>query len=114
VNNDLSALTPEIITKAALKGDRFSIDFWNAVGERIGVTLAGIVNLLNPERIIIGGGVAGAGELIFRSIRKTVDVRALPIPGKAVKILKAKLGNDAGIIGAAALFFYPGTAGRCK
>ena len=114
VNNDLSALTPEIISKAALKGDRLSIDFWSTVGERIGVTLAGIVNLLNPDRIIIGGGVADAGEPLFRSIRKTVGERALPVPGKAVKILKAKLGNDAGIIGAAALFFYPGTRGRCK
>ncbi len=114
VNNDLSAMTPEIISKAALKGDRLSIDFWNTVGERIGVTLAGIVNLLNPERIIIGGGVADAGEPLFKSIRRTVGERALPVPGKAVKILKAKLGNDAGIIGAAALFFYPETRGRCK
>lgn len=114
INNDLSALTPEVISKAALKGDRLSIDFWNTVGERIGVTLAGIVNLLNPDRIIIGGGVADAGDPLFKSIRNTVDERAMPVPGKAVKILKAKLGNDAGIIGAAALFFYPGTRGRRK
>ena len=114
VNGDLSALTPEVISKAAQKRDRLSIDFWDTVGERIGVTLAGIVNLLNPERIIIGGGVADAGEFLFKSIRKTVNERALPVPGKAVKILKAKLGNDAGIIGAAALFFNPETRGRCK
>ncbi|OGX30084.1 MAG: hypothetical protein A3F87_02770 [Omnitrophica WOR_2 bacterium RIFCSPLOWO2_12_FULL_51_24] len=107
VNGDLSAITPEVISKAALKGDRLSIDFWNTVGKRIGVTLAGIVNLLNPERIIIGGGVAEAGEPLFKSIRKTVHERALPVPKKAVKILKARLGNEAGVIGAAALFFNP-------
>lgn len=105
VNGDLSAITPEVISKAALRGDRLSINFWNTVGKRIGVTLAGIVNLLNPERIIIGGGIADAGEPLFRSIRKTVNERALPVPKKAVKILKSKLGNDAGVIGAAAQFF---------
>lgn len=105
VDGDLSAITPEIISKAALKGDRLSIDFWDTVGTRIGVTLAGIVNLLNPERIIIGGGVAEAGEPLFRSIRKTVKERALPVPRRAVKILRARLGNEAGVIGAAALFF---------
>ena len=105
VDGDLSAITPEIISKAALKGDRLSIDFWDTIGRRIGVALAGIVNLLNPEKIIIGGGVADAGEPLFRSIRRTVNERALPVPKKAVKILKAKLGNDAGVIGAAALLF---------
>lgn len=105
VHDDLSAITPEVISKAALNGDRLSIDFWDTVGKRIGVTLAGIVNLLNPERIIIGGGVADAGKPLFKSIRNTVNERALPVPRKAVKILKAKLGNEAGVIGAAALFF---------
>jgi len=105
VGGDLSAITPETISKAASKGDRLSLDFWKMVGKRIGVTLTGVVNLLNPERIIIGGGVANAGEPLFRSIRQTVSERALPVPRKAVKIVKARLGDDAGIIGAAALFF---------
>ena len=105
VDGDLSEITPEVISRAARKGDRLSIDFWNTVGKRIGVTLAGIVNLLNPERIIIGGGIADAGEPLFKAIRKTVKERALPVPRRAVKILKAKLGNEAGVIGAAALFF---------
>ncbi|MFA5334444.1 MAG: ROK family protein [Candidatus Omnitrophota bacterium] len=100
-----SLLSPESISIAARKGDKASIELWDRVGKRIGTTLAGIVNLLNPEKIIIGGGVAGAGELIFGPIRKTVKRRAMPVPGRAVRILKAKLGNDAGVIGAAALFF---------
>lgn len=112
VKDDLSAITPEVISKAAKEGDRLSIAFWNAVGKRIGVTLSGIVNLLNPERIIIGGGIAEAGDMLLKPIRETVNKRALPVPRKAVKILKAGLGNDAGIIGAAALFFYPKVSKR--
>jgi len=100
-----SLLSPESISIAARKGDKASIELWDRVGKRIGTTLAGIVNLLNPEKIIIGGGVAEAGELVFGPIRKTVKRRAMPVPGRAVRILKAKLGNDAGVIGAAALFF---------
>jgi len=102
---NVSAITPETITQAALKGDKFSIDFWNKVGRRLGITLTGVINLLNPERIIIGGGIADAGQLLFGPIRRTVNERALPIPRRAVKIVKAKLGNDAGVIGAASLFF---------
>ncbi len=105
VKGDLSSVTPEIISSAARKGDKAAIALWDKIGKRIGTTLSGIVNLLNPEMIIIGGGVADAGEPLFGPIRQTVKRRSMRVPGRAVKILKAKLGNDAGMIGAAALFF---------
>ncbi len=108
VKGDLSLITPEIISQAAKKNDALAIECWQTVGRRIGVTLAGVVNLLNPERIIIGGGLANAGEILFKAIRDTVSERALPVSKGAVKIVKARLGNDAGMIGAAALFFYAG------
>ena len=57
----------------------------------------------NPDRIIIGGGVAEAGEFLFRSIRRTLEVRALDFPMKGLHVVKAKLGNDAGVIGASVL-----------
>jgi glucokinase len=62
VKGDLSQITPELISKAARRGDRAAIALWERIGGRIGVTLSGIVNLLNPEMIIIGGGVADAGN----------------------------------------------------
>ncbi len=105
VKGDLSLITPEIISRAAKKNDALAIDCWRTTGRRIGVTLSGVVNLLNPEKIIIGGGLANAGEVLFKAIRDTVSERALPVSRSAVKIVKAKLGNDAGIIGAAALLF---------
>ena len=107
VRGNLSLVTPEVISAAAKKKDALSIECWRRVGRRIGVTLSGVINLLNPEKIIIGGGIADAGEALFKAIRDTVNERALPVSKGAVKIVKAKLGNDAGIVGAAALFFLP-------
>jgi len=104
VKGDLSMITPEVISKAAKKKDALAVESWRTVGRRIGVALSGVINLLNPEKIIIGGGMADAGEVLFKAIRDTVDKRALPVSKGAVKIVKAKLGNDAGIAGAAALF----------
>jgi glucokinase len=105
VNGNLSSITPEVISDAANRNDKLAIAFWKEVGERVGIVLSGIINLLNPERVIIGGGLANAGVALFKSIRDTVDERALPIHKRTVKIVKARLGADAGIVGAAALFF---------
>lgn len=103
VNNKLSKITPRVITEAAKKGDKFAICVWRNTGENLGIVLAGIVNFFNPERIVIGGGVAKAGKLLFDSIIKTVRLRAMELPGKKVKIVRARLGEDAGVIGAAIL-----------
>lgn len=106
VKGDISKITPEIISKAGRKGDKFAKKVWVDVGEKIGIGLAGVVNLLNVEKIIIGGGVAEAGKILFDSIKKTINTRAMKLPAKTVKIVKAKLGYDAGLIGAATLVLY--------
>lgn len=103
VKDDLSKVNPEILSMAVRKGDLLAKEAWQGVGRHIGNCLAGIVNLLNPEMIIIGGGIAGAGEILFDTIRKTVKERAMPVPAQAVKIVPAKLKEDAGLIGAAVL-----------
>jgi len=101
--NRLPDITPELLTQAATKGDLFAKKKWQEMGEHIGNGLVGVVNLLNPELIIIGGGMAEAGRFIFGSIRKTLNKKAMKIQKAAVRIVKAKLGNDAGVIGAAEL-----------
>jgi glucokinase len=106
VKGDLSKITPEIISEADHKGDRFAKKVWMDVGEKIGIGLAGVVNLLNMEKIVIGGGVAEAGKILFDSIKRTINKRAMKLPAKTVKIVKAKLGYDAGLIGAATLVLY--------
>jgi glucokinase len=102
-NNRLSDITPELLVQAAAKGDFFAKRKWEEMGEHIGTALVGVVNFLNPELIIIGGGMAGAGRFIFDPIRKTLKKSAMRVQREAVKIKKAELGNDAGVIGAAEL-----------
>lgn len=102
-NGKLSRLTPKIIHEAAVKGDRLAKKILKDTGMYLGVNLAGVINLLNPEVVVIGGGVANAGEYIFKSVRETVKRRAMPLPAKTAKIVKAKLGEDAALIGASVL-----------
>lgn len=96
-------LTPEKITQAAKKKDNLAIEIWKEAGVHLGTALAGVVNLLNPDKIIIGGGLAQAGHFLFKPLRQTIQKRAMNIPAKKVKVLKARLGEDAGLIGAAVL-----------
>ena len=98
-------LTPKLVQEAAQKRDRLSLGQWQKTGAYLGTFLAGLVNALNPERIILGGGVAQAGELIFGPVRAAIKKKAFPIASRFVKVVPAKLGPDAGLIGAAALAF---------
>jgi len=70
----------------------------------LGTALSCAVNLINPEIIVIGGGVAlSAGEIFFKMIKKEIKARAFPAATKNLKVVRVKLGNDAGFIGASIL-----------
>jgi len=86
------------IHQLAKAGNRIAIDIWQTVGRHIGIALTSIVNVLNPSKIVIGGGVSAAGRVLFSQISQTIRKRAMPQQAKCVKVLKAKLGTDAGII----------------
>ncbi len=103
VDKKLSNLTPELIDKAAKRGDRFAINFWEEVGRRVGTMLAGVINLLNPDKVVIGGGIAKAGRFLSGPIRRTVNQRAMELHRRHVKIVRARLGRNAGLVGAAVL-----------
>lgn len=96
-------ITPYIVAQAAMQGDAVSIQIFKQMGKIIGLGLASVVNLLNPEKIIIGGGVADAGDLLLEPIRKTLKDRAMPIQAEAVSVVPAQLANTAGVIGASLL-----------
>lgn len=96
-------ITPYIVAQAALQGDPVSLQIFKQMGEIIGIGLSSVINLLNPEKIIIGGGVADAGEILLEPIRKTIEDRAMPIQKEAVKVVPAQLANAAGVIGASLL-----------
>lgn len=106
IDEDFENLSPITIQEAAEKGDAFASQVINDLGFYIGCSLASVTNLLDISTFIIGGGVAGFGKPLFNAIQKTVEVRVLRPIQKRVKILPAKLKNDAGIKGASALVFY--------
>jgi len=95
--------SPLALENAARAGDRVAKQVWDEVGCAIAITLCNIVWLLNPDRIVIGGGVARAGEYVFGPIRRVINEQTMKVFHQDLTIVPAKLGNDAGIIGSAAL-----------
>ncbi len=95
-------ITPYIVAVAAKEGDPVARQIFRIMGEYIGMGLTSVVNLLNPEKIIIGGGVADAGDILLDPIRETIAKRAMTIQ-REVEVVPAQLGNTAGVIGASLL-----------
>jgi glucokinase len=103
VNTDYSAITPEIITIAAKNGDKLATSIWREAGERLGIMFASIINALNPEMIVLAGGVSKSGDLIMKPIKETVKKRAFKTPAQACKIVFARNTQHLGVTGAALL-----------
>jgi glucokinase len=93
----------EELSALAEKKNKKAVGIWQEAGNRLGVMLVGVVNLLNLDAVVIGGGVADAGEVLFSAVRRIIAKQAMPLQAKQVKIFKAKLGPDAGLIGAGIL-----------
>jgi len=87
----------------ARKGDRKAIEVWQETGKYLGLGLANIVDALNPDIIVIGGGIANAGELLLNSAKKEMRKNVLSSLAKKTQVLKAGLGEYAGAIGAGLL-----------
>jgi len=98
---DPGKITPKMLAEAAYEGDKIAIEIWRETGHYLGTALAVLVNLINPECFIIGGGVAKAGAILFDEMRNTMASLAMNDLGKETPILEAQLSEDAGIIGAA-------------
>jgi glucokinase len=93
-------ITGLLVTDLALGGDRDACAVLALIGERLGAGLVGIVNALNPELVVIGGGAARAGDLLLGPARRVVAERALRPSRETARIVPAALGEDAGVIGA--------------
>lgn len=101
VDHDLNRITPRVVGKAATKGDVAALAIIERAGSAVGIAMANLIEVLNPECVVIGGGVALAGEPLFDAIRQTVRERARTVDVDNVRIVPATLGTDAGMIGAA-------------
>lgn len=100
---DLEKVTGELIYSSALEGDTLCKTALQQAGRYLGVGITNVIHTVNPRRIIIGGGVANAGDLIMDNIIQTVNQRALTNPAKQTEIILSKFGDDATAMGAVAL-----------
>ena len=95
--------TPHGLAEAAGRGDAVAREIWEETGVMLGAALVDIVWLLNPDAIVLGGGVAQAGDLLFAPVWRTIRERTSPVFHENLAILPAELGHDAGLIGCGAL-----------
>jgi glucokinase len=98
-------LTSEAIYRAGVAGDELALEVFRRMGIYLGIGLANLINILNPEMIVIGGGVVNGWSLFEKHVSHEVAERAFPIPAAQVKIVPAECGDDAGLLGAARLAF---------
>lgn len=92
-------ITAEIMDRAAKMGDAASREAFREAGQYLGVALAGLVNVFDPEVIVIGGGVAKAGDLLLEQARVTMESLAMTQPLKGVRLVVSELGDFAGAFG---------------
>ncbi|KRL11566.1 glucokinase [Lentilactobacillus otakiensis DSM 19908 = JCM 15040] len=93
-------LTTKLISEAVAQGDVTAIDVFKETGELLGFGLGNVINLYNPEELILGGGVAAAGEPLFKYTRDTLAHHSLPVAREACQVSMAQLGDEAGMVGA--------------
>jgi len=94
---------PQIVMEAAGAGDGFSLGIWEEVGKALGIGIASLINLLNIEMVVIGGGVSNAWDLFIDNTYEEARRRAFRAPMKRTKIQRGLLRDDAGILGSAHL-----------
>lgn len=104
--SDISSLD---VYRAGKSGDDLAAEVFRRMGYYLGIALANLINVLNPETIVIGGGAAQAWDLFIGHLQKEIDIRAYREPAKRARLARAALGDDAGIIGAARLAFMEGS-----
>lgn len=100
----VAGLTGAAITQAAQAGDPVALAAFNTTGQWLGAGIASLAVILDPECVVIGGGVIEAGEILLKPTREALE-RSMPFAGKHpyLKIIAAELGNEAGLVGVADL-----------
>jgi glucokinase len=96
-------ITGSLVTELAHDGDPAARDVVALIGARLGIGIASLVNIFNPEVVVVGGGVSAAGELLLAPAREVVLARALAPSRDDVRVLPARFGAESGMLGAAAL-----------
>lgn len=103
--NGFEDITSEYLYEKANAGNDSARGIFKKQGYYLGIMLAGLINSLNPEVIVIGGGVAAGWDLFINDLKEQIEVRSYKEAANRAKIVRAKLGDDAGILGVAMMGF---------
>ena len=103
-------ITGTAVTELAVGGDEDARSVMAEVGRRLGAGITGIVNALNPEVVVVGGGAVAAGDLLLDPAREVVRAHALPPCAESVRVVAARFGGEAGMLGAALVALEGGDA----
>lgn len=99
--DDLNKITVEIVVQAAQQGDAVAKDIFEQAGAYLGMGVANTLLTISPRRVVFAGGAAAAGELLLEPVRRLVRERVHLVPVDQVEFLRAALGDEAGLLGAA-------------
>lgn len=103
VGGDISKIEPIYIAQAAHQGDMLAREIFTEAGTLLGVALGGVLNVIDLRVVIIGGGLSASGSFVFEAVKKSTQAHVLKPLKEDIKVIPAKLGNSAGILGAAGL-----------
>lgn len=98
---ELEEVSAEAVAEAARSGDRYAAALWSETTDALACGLVSIVNLFEPELLVLGGGVTRAGEQLLAPVRSAVRSQAMPPMGGVVRVVVAGLGDQVGVVGAA-------------
>ncbi len=105
VDGEIDNITAEKVSIAARDGDSLASEVISEAAAYLGIGMVNVVNIFNPEMIVVGGGMSKMGDLLLAPARQVVKEMAFELPAKIVRIVPARLGDDNGLLGAAAFAF---------
>ncbi|MGE4385583.1 MAG: ROK family protein [Endomicrobiaceae bacterium] len=100
---DESKITPRILSVAAAKGDSVAKHIWLCAGQKLGILLANIINFINPDSIVLCGGISKSGKELLKYANKEIKLRAFNTAADSCKIIISKYTSKLGVVGAAML-----------
>jgi glucokinase len=101
--SDISEISAQTIIEAVRRNDRLAVEIWDETCRFLAIGIGNIITILAPEAVVIGGGIAAAGDMLFTPLRRLLPQFVSMIPADEINILPAELGGESGVCGALAL-----------
>jgi glucokinase len=102
-DGEVSKITSELVSRAALEGDVAALEVIEKAAKYLAIGISNVMNVLNPDVIVIGGGVVGAGDMLLKPLRRLVSELTFDVLDSSARIVTAELGRKAGTVGAAGI-----------